>query len=294
MHLRQIIKGVIRPFAQSLIVPLVERIAPERMPTDDMGSKWACQKGWRPPSLPTEDYISAVFGYDDEPEIKKMASLVRHRTMLSFERLATLCLQVRYLDAYQLPGALVECGVWRGGAAAMMVLAHLRSGSVPWRHIHLFDSWQGLPEPDEEHDGKFAVDFSGGGKGGALKPIGQCVAGLDETRTLLEEEIGYPAELIHYHVGWFQETLPRTDVGEIALLRLDGDWYESTRVCLEHLYSKVVKNGVVVLDDYGYWAGCRKATDEFIDQQSQPIMLHHIDSTGRYFIKCSREEPPED
>lgn len=229
--------------------------------------------------------MRAPFGYEDEAEIRNAVPLVRHHTMMSFERLATLWLQVRYLDNHKVSGTLVECGVWRGGAVAIMALAHLHSASSPWRQLHLFDSWQGLPEPDAKLDGKSAVEFAGGADSGALRSVDRCVASLEETRDLLEKEVRYPANLIHYHSGWFQETLPRTEVGEIALLRLDGDWYESTRVCLEHLYSSVVSGGVVVLDDYGLWAGCRKATDEFLARQPKPIMLHHIDYTGRYFIK---------
>ena len=235
--------------------------------------------------MDTESYIDASFGYDDEANIKKAVSVIKRNTMVSFERLATLWLQVQHLDKHEIPGDLVECGVWRGGSAGMMALAHLQSRSNASRHLHLFDSWQGMPEPDRDFDGALAVEYSGGVGGRTLEPIGRCVAALDEVRQLLEREIAYPPELIHYHVGWFQETLERTQVDKILLLRLDGDWYESTKICLEYLYPRVVKGEIVILDDYGYWAGCRKATDEFIERLSEPVMLHHIDADGRYFMK---------
>jgi O-methyltransferase len=81
--------------------------------------------------------------------------------------------------------------------------------------------------------------------------------------------------------------LPRaaSSIDEIALLRLDSDWYESTRECLEYLYPKVAKNGVIVIDDYGSWKGCRRAGDEFLSSLGEPIMLHYIDSSGRYWLK---------
>jgi hypothetical protein len=93
--------------------------------------------------------------------------------------------------------------------------------------------------------------------------------------------------LIHYHVGWFQDTLPHDAqaLGAIALLRLDADWYESTAVCLKYLYPKVAKHGVVIIDDYGHFEGCRRAVDEFLASQRAPILLNHIDYTGRYFVK---------
>jgi O-methyltransferase len=282
MTIRNHTKSRFRP----LVKALLRRALVAHALGNEMLAEWACGKGWRPPSRITEDYpINASFGYEEEADIKRAVSIVRSNTMLSFERLATLWLQVRYIDSHGIGGDFVECGVWRGGASAMMALAHLHTSPAPTRHLHLFDSWQGLPEPDAKRDGARAVEYAGGVGNGALKPVGQCVATLDETKQLLEEVIAYPKELIHYHVGWFQETVPTADIGEIAILRLDGDWYESTRLCLEHLYHNVVEGGVVILDDYGYWAGCRTATDEFLRRQPKPIMLHHIDGDGRYFTK---------
>ena len=274
-------KAQVRPVARS-ILRWVQR---DHTLMNQTMAEWARGKGWRPLGVDTKDYLEVAFGYDDEANIKQAVSVIRRHTMVSFERLATLWSQVQYVDQHKIPGDLVECGVWRGGSAAMMALAHLQAGSNASRQLHLFDSWQGLPEPIGALDGAHAVGWSGGADGGALKPVGRCVAALEEVRELFAKEIAYPPELIHYHVGWFQETLPGAQVGDIAILRLDGDWYESTRICLEHLYPRVVPGGIVILDDYGYWAGSRKATDEFIAQLSAPIMLHRIDVAGRYFVK---------
>ena len=110
---------------------------------------------------------------------------------------------------------------------------------------------------------------------------------IEDNRELLFQEIRYPEKKVHFHQGWFEETLPKDapGIGKIALLRLDGDWYSSTKVCLDHLYSHVSKFGVVVIDDYGHWEGCRKAVDEFLAKLGSPVMLHHVDYTGRYWIK---------
>lgn len=249
------------------------------------------KRGWRPSrATPIDEmYLASQFGYDEEQEIKDAVRLVNQNTMTSFERLASLWQQVRYVDKYNIPGAFVECGVWKGGSVGMMALAHRRSCAKPWRRLHLFDSFQGLPEPKSAVDGVEAIKYSGNKSDGALKPIDACVGALSDNKLLLEGRISYPEELITYHVGWFENTVPQgsAEIGPIALLRLDGDWYESTKVCLEHLYPKVVKGGVIVIDDYGHWEGCRKAVDEYISKLHEPVMLSHIDYTGRYWIRVS-------
>lgn len=244
--------------------------------------------GWRSP-LPTDPTMieTSQSGYDEEAAIKSAMMLVWDHTMISYDRLATLWLQVRYLDRNSIAGDLVECGIFKGGAIGMMALAHIASRSRPVRRLHLFDSFEGLPQPQADMDGSQATEFVDGRASGALVTTGLLSCSADVSRTLLDERIHYPATLVEYHVGWFQETLPRdaNSITDIGLLRLDGDWYESTRVCLEYLYPKVVRNGVIVIDDYGYWQGCHKAVDEFLSRQPGPIMLHHIDSSARYWLK---------
>jgi hypothetical protein len=247
------------------------------------------RQGWRAPhGTPLKGLNGGEpFGYDEELQIRQAATKVSLNTMATFERLATLWQQVRYLDRYKIPGALVECGVWKGGSAGMMALAHTASSASPFRELHLFDSFEGLPEPRFDKDGNAAVEYSGQRGGGGLNPIHQCVGTLPENRDLIEKEIGYRKDLVNYHVGWFENTVPPAGnmIGQIALLRLDGDWYESTRVCLQNLYPKVAAGGVVVIDDYGHWEGCRKAVDEFLSTMKEPVLLNHIDYTGRYWVR---------
>ncbi len=223
--------------------------------------------------------------YDDEESAREAIRIVEPFTMLSFQRLVTLWQQVRYLDKADIPGCLVECGTWKGGASGMMALAHRQSGP-PHRALHLFDSFQGLPEPDKQHDGEMAIRYASERASGALASIGKCVGPLEDNKRLLAEIIQYPSALTHYHVGWFQGTLHEaaTSLGAIALLRIDGDWYESTKICLERLCPRVSPGGIVVIDDYGKWPGCRKAVDEFMNTLTRPVFLNHIDSAGRYFI----------
>ena len=223
--------------------------------------------------------------YDDEDAARQALRIVDEYTMTSYERAITLWQQVRYLDRAGIPGCLVECGTWHGGASGMMALAHLAS-EKPVRSLHLFDSFAGLPEPDGERDGDIAIRYADHRASGNLESVGQCVGCLDVNKHLIDEIIKYPPQLTHYHVGWFQDTVPAVagKIGSVALLRLDGDWYESTKICLEAFYPYVSSGGIVVIDDYGKWPGCRRAIDEFMDGLERPLLLNHIDASGRYII----------
>jgi O-methyltransferase len=198
-------------------------------------------------------------GYDLEGEAGELIHRVQPYTMLSRERLVTLYQQVIHCERNAIEGDFVECGVWKGGAVALMALANLKSGSLR-RNIHLFDA--------------FTDSFGGPGS-------------LEGNQDLLTKEMGYDSAFLHFHKGWFQETLPKdsSQISHIAILRLDGDWYASTRICLEFLYDKVVRGGFVIIDDYGTYEGCRKAVDEFRQKNKISDYLHHIDQPGRYWIK---------
>jgi hypothetical protein len=247
------------------------------------------RRNWRPAAcIPlSPDLLRAVSGYEEEALVKQAATIVAAHTMASFERLATLWQQVRYLDRYGIPGSLVECGVWRGGCVGLMALAHLHGRDGPTREIHLYDSFQGLPRPDRDFDGAEAIDLADGLADGAQVPIGVCVAPMEDGRSLLVDTIGYPSHLVKFHAGWFEDTLrdAANPPGPIALMRLDGDWYSSTKICLDRLYPDVSPNGVVVIDDYGHFAGCRRAVDEFVERLGYPILLNYIDYTGRFWVK---------
>jgi hypothetical protein len=205
-------------------------------------------------------------------------TVVRWRKLRHLDRLASEIVRAGP------PGAFVECGVGRGGCAALMALHAALDvhGRVTW----LFDSFEGLPEPSEA-DGAAAIAYAGGRAGGALRPIGRCVGPLAEVAAFLFGELGLDEARVRLVPGWFQETLPatRAAIGPIALLRLDGDWYDSTRTCLEQLYDQVVPGGRVVIDDYGDWEGCRRATDEFLAARGLAPALLPIDRGGRWFVK---------
>jgi O-methyltransferase len=242
---------------------------------------WAAWRGWRPSSLRSvrPDDLRWNYGYENESSVKEAIARVTPYTVLSLDRLASLWWQLDYLDRQDVTGALVECGVRLGGASAMMALAHMSHGA-PARELHLFDSFSTMPPPSSE-DGPLAPTLS---KNWTEENLDYS---MEISRNLLLNLVRYPEALLQYHVGWFQDTVVQAaeKIGPIALLRLDGDWYDSTKVCLDALYPKVNKGGIVVIDDYGHFEGCRRAVDEFSSNLPKPFLLHRIDCTGRYWIK---------
>lgn len=240
---------------------------------------------------------NSTSGYDFETEARQKIPLVRDCTMVSFECLVTLYQQVRHCELNNIPGCYVECGVWKGGAAGLMALGNLAYGSSR-RPIHLFDAFDDICEPDAAIDGERAlaeveqmagVDRSElSGKLRPLKGVYDSRGGagsVDQIDSFMRHVVGYDTDRLHYHVGWFQDTLPAAQTGQIAILRLDGDWYASTKVCLEHLYERVVPGGFVIIDDYGAYDGCRKAVDEFMQGNSIRAYLNHVNVDCRYWIK---------
>jgi hypothetical protein len=213
-------------------------------------------------------------------------------TMLSPRRLFNAWDLVRAVERDGVPGAIVECGVWSGGSVGLMALASARYGDGT-RPVHLFDSFEGLPQPSR-HDEEVLEDFrrdhgamalDEGSDGSGLHAIGACRgAGAAEVRRFLERRLGIPAARLHVWEGWFQDTVPgaAAAIGPIAVLRLDGDWYESTRTCLEGLWDAVVPGGYVIIDDYGTFTGCRRAVDEFLAARGVAPRLIPIDGDGCY------------
>ena len=222
------------------------------------------------------------------PDLPRALALlaIRNYTMTSPRRAKLLWDFCRQVIVNEVPGDLVECGVWRGGSAGLMGLALKKFDPHHQRRLHLFDSFEGLPQPGLE-DGTAAAEYSGGVNSGDLVSIHQCEAGLTEVRNFIFHELGLPEELVVIHQGWFQNTIPQlgTNPGQIALLRLDGDWYESTKVCLDHLYDRVPAGGIIVLDDYYCWEGCKKATDEFCAARGIVSKIIQIDVDSGYWIK---------
>lgn len=190
-------------------------------------------------------------------------------TMLGRVRLEKLCEICAWPSLPE--GAFVECGVARGGALITMHHAGGR-GRAMWG----FDSFQGMP-PLSEEDAGDGTEWVGH----------QCARadGLADTQRTLKR---FGAGAIRLVPGWFEDTLPAhaPRIGPIAILRLDNDWYKSTRFCLEQLYDRVARNGVVIIDDYHTFTGCRRAVDEFRAQRgiTDPLVTTAVHSEA-YWVK---------
>lgn len=206
-------------------------------------------------------------------------------TMTSPERILALCNAVEYIVENQIPGSFVECGVWHGGSMAAAARTLQRLGDFE-RDLWLYDTFEGMSEPTGQD-----VDCWGDDAETLLDQQDRedaksvwCVSGLPEVKKVMGET-SYPAQKINYIEGRVEETLPGCKPEKIALLRLDTDWYESTKCELEQLYPLLQPGGVLIIDDYGHWQGCRKAVDEYFTNHSINIFLNRIDYTGRIGIK---------
>ena len=196
---------------------------------------------------------------------------VRSHTMCSNARLRSLYRGIRHVLQNDIQGDVVECGCARGGSAALMALIMRQLGAR--RALWLFDTFQGLPAPTcNDPDYEIANLFTG-----------DCYGSM-ESVTALFENLGVASD-VHFIKGLFQETLPRTPVSQIALLHIDGDWYDSVKSCLDNLYDRVMPGGIIQFDDYGYWRGARKAVDEFLEQRGISGCLKRLDYSGRYLLK---------
>jgi hypothetical protein len=193
-------------------------------------------------------------------------------SLVSIERDYALYESVRYIVAAGITGDIVECGVWAGGSAAMAARALQAMGAAD-RRIWLYDTFGEFPHPGE-HD-----EWYDGGQGARQSPHTMAPS--------LEEVQRNMATTYHDDVvfvkGRVEDTIPAQAPTEIALLRLDTDWYGSTRHELEHLYPRLNNGGVLIVDDYGHYQGARRAVDEYF--HNRPVLLNRIDYTGRLVIK---------
>ena len=180
---------------------------------------------------------------------------------------------VKYILKNKIDGDLVECGVWKGGSIMAMALALKELGDTR-REIYLYDTFSGMSTPTN-------VDIS---YNGASAQIGLLYSSLEEVKSNVYS-IGYPNDKFHFIQGKVEDTIPENIPEKIALLRLDTDWYESTKHELLHLFPLLSNKGVIIIDDYGQWQGARKAVDEYILENKLCILLNRIDYSCRIGLK---------
>jgi hypothetical protein len=182
------------------------------------------------------------------------------------------------------PGDCIETGVWRGGAVIFM-RALLRAAGVTDRLVWVADSFEGLPEPDPE---KYPIEAKAHAGPVIKKAYKNFAAGLEEVRANFRA-YGLLDDQVRFLPGWFKDTLPTAPIPRLALLRLDGDYYESTMDSLVHLYDKLSPGGYAIIDDYGEstWTYCRQAVDTFRDQRHITTPLIQVDPKCYYWQKSA-------
>lgn len=214
--------------------------------------------------------------------------MIREYTMTSNDRVWALINAVGYVIRADIPGDFVECGVWRGGSSMAMALK-LKSYGADNRRIWLYDTFEGMTAPTEDdseiESGILASELLRKTEDKKNKGSIWCYASLQDVKRNIGSTL-YPEHLVTYVEGDVVETLSAGMHPEkIAILRLDTDWYESTKSELEMLYPKLQSGGVCIIDDYGHWAGARKAVDEYLQKNNIKVYMHQVDYSGRVFIK---------
>lgn len=221
----------------------------------------------------------------DAPEWqKKIIYRVSPYTMAGRARTLSTITAVQYVVEAGIEGAIVECGVWRGGQ--MMAAALTLQAMKAEREIVLFDTFAGMTAP-----GTRDVDHSGAAAGPVYEASSRRHAGDRWCEATLEDvaknlcSTGYAPSLVRFVKGNVQDTIPDQAPRAIAYLRLDTDWYESTAHELKHLYPRLSRLGVLAIDDYGHWQGARAAVDEYVRDMGMRVLMHRIDYSARQFVK---------
>lgn len=227
---------------------------------------------------------SNVYSDLTEKEIS-LFNRVKPYTMTNIERVKTFLDAIKYITNSEISGDIVECGVWKGGSmmAAILQLNELNQK----RNLWLYDTFEGMSEPsalDEDNRGRKALD--------RLNNEDKYTSNVWAYSTLEEvqkniESVNSKNLNLSFIQGKVEDTLQNKNniPDKIAILRLDTDWYESTKAELDILYPKVIKGGIIIIDDYGHWKGCRKAVDEYIENNNLHIFLARVDYTCRVFVK---------
>jgi len=253
-----------------------------------MGIKKTISKFLRSRGYEIRKIGSEVQAYKDiqNPEFWEVYELCKPFTMTSIDRMYGLYQAICYVLDRGIPGDFVECGVWRGGSA-LMIAKILEKRGIHDRKVILYDTFEGMPAPtadDKTFRGEAAAVLLENEKDNKEESV-WCLADIAD----VQRNVGL-AKLADDQIvlikGKVEDTIPsQVPFQQVALLRLDTDWYSSTKHELIHLYPMLQSGGVLIIDDYGHWEGCRKAVDEYFSDFPHPILWHRLDYTGRMAIK---------
>jgi O-methyltransferase len=225
---------------------------------------------------------------DLDPAFLELYPRVAPYSMTSPERMFALHQALHYVHAAGLSGDVIECGVWRGGSSMLAALTLSRLGEAE-RDLWLYDTFEGMSDPGEQDvaiSGERMTEVWDRHREDRASPL-LAYSTLDEVRANMART-GFPAERTHFVQGKVEDTIPGTAPERIAVLRLDTDWFESTRHELVHLYPRLEPGGVLIVDDYGHWQGARQAVDGYLAETGTHLLLNRIDYTGRIAVKPPR------
>jgi hypothetical protein len=220
------------------------------------------------------------------PQSREIIDRVNAYTMTGDLRIESLLNSVKHIVDADIDGAFVECGVWKGGSILAMIL-QLQALGCNDREIYLYDTFEGMSQPTEKDVSEYNDN--------ALEALGKVADGErlydhyfnadifneDLVKSLIFET-GYPQEKLHFVKGKVEDTIPEVAPDKVAILRLDTDWYESTKHEMIHLYPRLSRGGILIVDDYGHWEGAKVAVEEYFSElgANRPL-LHRIDYAGR-------------
>jgi len=197
--------------------------------------------------------------------------------MIGLQRLNNLQWCIENVIASNVPGDMIETGVWRGGATILM-RAVLRVYGVTDRMVWVADSFEGLPHPDAT---KYPQDA-----GDVHHTFEQLVVSLETVKANFDR-YGLLDSQVRFLKGWFKDTLHAAPISTLAVIRLDGDMYESTTDAITSLYPKLLPGGYIIVDDYGAVPACKKAIHDYRDAHGITEPIHEIDWTGVYWKRES-------
>ena len=222
---------------------------------------------------------------DMDPGFQPIYEKSKTHTMTSMASMYALYKAVQYIADAKIPGDIVECGVYKGGSMMIAAMTLESMGDID-RQLWLYDTYAGMAQPtDRDVDvyGRSPRQRWQDAESGGINSW--CMAPLDEVKSNLYST-AYPRQKMQFVEGKVEETIPNSLPETIALLRLDTDFFESTQHELIHLFPKLSTNGVLIIDDYGWWKGSRDATDQYFEENGVKILLHRVDSTSRVAIKA--------
>lgn len=234
--------------------------------------------------------LQREMGADFPESTVETINMVRPYTMTTVARIEAVCSATEYIVRNKIPGAFVESGVWKGGSSMAAALTLIKNG-VSDREIYLFDTFEGMPPPGEE-------DALIGSDNASIRAWWQAEndrlsrdgddpwlrASVDLVRANMRKT-GYDLDHVHLVPGMVEDTVPESAPDQIAFLRLDTDYYSSTKVELETMFPRLSPGSIMIVDDYGFTEGTRKAVDEYFASYPDPVYFHRVDACARLMIK---------